>query len=127
MNAVSDRVYEKGCLFGQSFFIDDGRRGLGGNVRCKGEKLRTERKQTPPSVKTVNGQSGRAGFSSKGQPRFAPGLPCFKLYHVAFWDLLLVVSYPLVACCERCLSVERLEPVINSDSGPYVHHDLSGC
>ena len=25
---------------------------------------RTERKQTPPSVKTNNGQSGRAGFSS---------------------------------------------------------------
>ena len=37
-----------------------------------------------------------------------------------------LIGHPFIACSQRCLAVERLQPVVDTNSGPYVHHDLAG-
>ena len=40
---------------------------------------------------------------------------------------ILSVGYPLILCSQRCFAIERLEPVVNTDSRPYIHHDFARC
>ena len=37
-----------------------------------------------------------------------------------------MIGNPLISGCQRNIAVERLEPLIHADTGPYIHHDTAG-
>ena len=39
----------------------------------------------------------------------------------------LTISHPLILCSQRCCAVKRLEPVVNTNARPYIHHDFARC
>ena len=39
----------------------------------------------------------------------------------------LTISHPLILCSQRCCAVKWLEPVVNTNARPYIHHDFARC